>query len=223
LCSPRGEAEQQAERAVGARGVADPQGSHGRAFHICHGRAFAKVPRQRGQRFREQALSGVHQIRAADVARGRGRGDDRYAQFLQEGTPRGIATYRAPKTSKKSDDQVVPGGCQAGTAANQAIERARGLVNLQIPGRAGEAHSLVIDDPADQFDLGDVGARSSVSQRVPCRPPRLSHARVCKINASGREFATPSLRRAEVDRQLAAGDPEHVGATSDPLSDRDLA
>ncbi len=92
-----------------------------------------------------------------------------------------------------------------------------------MSGRAGEAYALALDDPADEFGLRGVGVRRVIVQHAPCRPPRPGHLRTCKVDASGRELAPPGLHRGEIDRQLAPGDPEHIGATTDPLSDRDLA
>jgi len=221
--SPRSQAEQHAECALGARGVPDPQGSHGRNFHICHGRAFGDATGESGQRLGELAMGGMDEIGAADFAGGRGRGGNRCAEAVEKRAPRGIVTSGAPETCKNADDQVVPGGCQAGTAANQAIERARGPVRLQNPSGTGEARALALDGPGGEFDVMTIDAGSTLLHRTPCRPPRPSDLRTCKVDASGREVVPPGLRRAEVNRQPSAGDSQYVGATSNPLSDRDFA
>jgi hypothetical protein len=214
--------EQQPEDARAARGVAHPQGGCRDAVDRAAVRACSDVARERGQRLGKPAGGGMGEIRTADIRGECGRRGDGPAKCLEKRAPGAIIGCGAEQPGEEARDQVVARGGQAGTTADHALERPRRLVGLQSPGRAREAYALAIDGSTQRQGVRMVGARATAPQGVPCRAPCLGHRRDHQIDVHRRQFVTPGLRAAEIEHQPAL-DAQHVGATADPLADREMA
>ena len=198
-----------------------PAGRRSRRFDRAAVRALGDVARERDQRFGKSATAAwVRYVRLMSAV------DAAAAATPLQNASRNARRARSShvvlqQAGKKPETRSSPEG--SGRDHSRSGARARSPPRRTAePGPRAQAYALAIDGPPGKvaIRLSSAG-RSRRNARHAARHARATSAPSDRRSSHG---SSPAMRARYRDRpRAAAGDAEHVGATADPLADREMA